>query len=199
MTMADSNQELLENWPYRPAVRRDTLLEDWPRRKSSIMTSSSFDSDSLQGATHKSHRVVRFSDASQLYVYERHSISLLRSLAYTKENRDEFGNDALAEGLRIKQLIAMSPCCDSTAESLKFLLQENIISKAELVGIEHFFHGRSVRVAKVRKQHSDAVLKRQWEQRHRKLDDQVIDLGKFAQKSSHKSTKSAIIRAAVAA
>jgi hypothetical protein len=119
-------------------------------------------------------------------------------LAYTKENRDEFGKDALAEGLRIKQLIAMSPC-DSTAESLKFLLQENLLSKAELVGIENFFHGKSARAAKVRKQHSDAVLKRQWEQRHQKLDDPVIDLGKFAQKSSLKSTKSARIRAAVAA
>ena len=162
------------------------------------MTCSSFDSDdSLQGATHKSHRV-RFSDASQLHVYERHSISLLRSLAYKKEDRDEFGKDALVEGLRIKQLIAMSPC-DSTAESLKFLLQESILSKDELVGIEHFFHGKPTRVVKVRKQHSDAVLKKQWEQRHQKLDDPVIDLGKFAQKSSHKSTKSARIRAAVAA
>ena len=195
--MTDSNQELLENWPHRAAVRRDTLLEHWPRRKSSIMTSSSFDSDSLQGATHKSHRV-RFSDASQLYVYERHSISLLRSLAYTKEDRDEFGKDALAEGLRIKQLIDMSPC-DSPAESFKFLLQENVLSKAELVGIEHFFHGKPTRVAKVRKHHSDAVLKRQWEQRHQKLDDPVIDLGKFAQKSSLKSTKRARIRAAMAA
>ena len=195
--MTDSNQDLLENWPHRPAVRRDTLLEHWPRRKSSIMTSSSFDSNSLQGATHKSHRV-RFSDASQLYVYERHSISLLRSLAYKKEDRDEFGKDALVEGLRIKQLIATSPC-DSTAASIKFLLQENILSKAELVGIEHFFIGKSTRVVKVRKQHSDTVLKRQWEQRHQNLDDPVIDLGKFAQKSSLKSTQRARIRAALAA
>ena len=179
--MTDCNQ----GWPHRPAVRRDTLLVDWPKRNSSI------------GVTHKSN-TVRFSEASQLYVYERHSISLLRSLAYTKENRDEFGKDALEEGLRIKQLIAMSPC-DSTAESLKFLLQENLLSKAELMGIENFFHGKSARAAKVRKQHSDAVLKRQWEQRHQKLDDPVIDLGKFAQKSSLNSTKSARIRAAVAA
>ncbi len=106
--MTDSKQELLENWPHHPTVRRDILSEHWPRRKSST-PSSSFDSDSLQGATHKSHRV-RFPDASaQLYVYECYSISLLRSLAYTKEDLDEFGKDALAEGLRIKQLIDMSP------------------------------------------------------------------------------------------
>jgi hypothetical protein len=119
-------------------------------------------------------------------------------LAYKKEDRDEFGKDALVEGLRIKQLIATSPC-DSTAASIKFLLQENILSKAELVGIEHFFIGKSTRVVKVRKQHSDAVLKRQSEQRHQKLDDPVIDLGKFAQKSSLKSTQRATIRAALAA
>jgi hypothetical protein len=119
-------------------------------------------------------------------------------LAYTKEDRDEFGKDALAEGLRIKNLLDMAPC-DSPAESFKFLLQENILNKAELVGIEHFFHAKSTRVVKVRKQHSDAVLKRQWEQRHQKLDDPVIDLGKFAQKSSLKSTQRATIRAALAA
>ena len=193
--MTDSNQELLENWPHRSAVRRDTLLEHWPRRKSSIANSFSW-SDEEDGA-YKS-KTVRFSDASQLYVYERHSISLLRSLAYKKEDRDEFGKDALVEGLRIKKLIAVTPC-DSPAESFKFLLQENILSKAELVGIEHFFHGKSARVGKVRKQHSDAVLKRQWEQRRHNLDKRVIDLAKFAQKSSHKSTESARIRAAVAA
>jgi len=194
--MTDSNQELLENWPHRPAVRRDTLLEHWPRRKSSI-SSSSFDSDSLQGATHKSHRV-RFSDASQLHVYERHSISLLRSLAYKKEDRDEFGKDALVEGLRIKQLIATSPY-DSAAKSINYLISIGRISRGELLGIEHFIIGKSTRVVKVRKQHSDAVLKRQSEQRHQKLDDPVIDLGKFAQKSSLKSTQRARIRAAVAA
>ncbi len=194
--MTDSNQELLENWPHRPAVRRDTLLEHWPRRKSSMANSFSWSDE--EDATHKSPHRVRFSDASHLHVYERHSISLLRSLAYTKEDRDEFGKDALAECLRIKQLIAMSPC-DSPTESFKFLLQENILSKAELVGIEHFFHGKSTRVVKVRKQHSDAVLKKQWEQRNQKLDDPVIDLGKFAQKSSLKSTQRARIRAAVAA
>ncbi len=178
--MTDSNQELLESWPHRPAVRRDTLLEHWPRRKSSIANSSSW-SDEEDGA-HKSN-TVRFSDASQLYVYERHSISLLRSLAYKQEDRDEFGKDALAEGLRIKNLIAMTQC-DSTAESLKFLLQENLLSKAELVGIENFFHGKSARAAKVRKQHSNAVLKRQLEQCRHNLDNRVIDLSKFAQKSS---------------
>ena len=198
--MSNSNQELLENWPHRPAVRRDTLLEHWPKRNSSI-ASSSFDPDSLHGLNRKTN-TVRFSDESQLYVYERHSISLLKSLAYKKEDHDDFGKDALVEGLRIKQLIAMaSQCCDSTAESLKFLFQEKLLSKAELVGIEHSanLHGRSVRVAKLRKQHSDAVLKRQSEQRHHNLDDRVIDLAKFAQKSSHKSTHRARIRAAVAA
>ena len=194
--MTDSNQaELLENWPHRSAVRRDTLLEHWPRRKSSIANSSSW-SDEEDGA-YKTN-TVRFSDESQLYVYERHSISLLRGLAYKKEDRDEFGKDALVEGLRIKKLIAVTPC-DSPAESFKFLLQENILSKAEVVGIEHFFHGKSARAEKVRKQHSDAVLKRQSEQRRHNLQERVIDLAKFAQKSSQKSTQRARIRAAVAA
>ena len=184
-------QVLVLNASYEPLN-----ITSW-RRATVLMLKGK--AESLEeDATHKSPHRVRFSDASHLHVYERHSISLLRSLAYTKEDRDEFGKDALAECLRIKQLIAMSPC-DSPTESFKFLLQENILSKAELVGIEHFCHGKSTRVAKVRKQHSDAVLKKQWEQRHQKLDDPVIDLGKFAQKSSLKSTQRARIRAAVAA
>ena len=113
--MTDNNQEeLLVNWPQRgadsdgclfcgvaaeKALRRNTLLVHWPKRNSS-MTVSSFDLDeeadddaAAAAAPSANSRGVDFSESSQLIQYERESMSLLRSLAYTKEDRKRFGKD----------------------------------------------------------------------------------------------------------
>jgi gluconate kinase len=69
MKMTAFNQEeLLGNWPYRcadsdvglfcaaeKAARRDTLLEHWPKRKSS-MTFASFDSEEVDVASVRNKR-----------------------------------------------------------------------------------------------------------------------------------------------
>ena len=208
-------EELLENWPSRcaddrlfcaaeKAVRRDTLIEHWPKRKSST-TFASFDSDEIDVASvsNKRHRhylrFVHFSETSQLRVYERESKYLLRSLTYTKEDRNQFGKDALLEGLRIKNLVATATP-ESTAESIKYLLRHDIISREELVGVENFFlDSKPTNVVKRRKRHAAAVLWKQQEQQNQKLEDPVLDLGKFAQSSSFRSTQRAVIRAALAA
>ena len=213
---AFNQEELLENWPCRcadsddglfcaaeKAARRDTLLEHWPKRKSST-TFASFDSEevdvaSVRNKRHRHHlRSVHFSETSQLRVYERESKYLLRSLTYTKDDRDEFGKDALLEGLRIKNLVDTAPPI-STAESIKYLLRHDSISRAELIGIEHFILGKPSRVQKMRKHHAAAVLWKQQELQHQKLEDPALNLGKFAQSSSLKSMQRARIRAAVAA
>ena len=212
--MTNLNQEeLLENWPRQgiddnrlfcaaeKAVRRDTLLEHWPKRES--MTYTSFDSgaDDASAANMRNRRhfrVVDFSEASHLHVYERESMYLLRSLTYTKDDRDEFGKDTLLEGLRIKNLVDTAPPI-STAESIKYLLRHDSISRAELIGIEHFILGKPSRVQKMRKHHAAAVLWKQQELQHQKLEDPALNLGKFAQSSSLKSMQRARIRAAVAA
>ena len=212
--MTNLNQEeLLENWPRQgiddnrlfcaaeKAVRRDTLIEHWPKRES--MTYTSFDSgaDDASAANMRNRRhfrVVDFSEASHLHVYERESMYLLRSLTYTKDDRDEFGKDTLLEGLRIKNLVDTAPPI-STAESIKYLLRHDSISRAELIGIEHFILGKPSRVQKIRKHHAAAVLWKQQELQHQKLEDPALNLGKFAQSSSLKSMQRARIRAAVAA
>ena len=186
----NQDDELLENWPRERAVRRDTLLENWPTRRTSVVSEDEVDD-------RRRHRV-KFSNKSQLNVYERHPIPLLQSLTYSKEDRDEFGREAALEGLRIKNLIATAPP-DSPALSIKYLIQNDIISKAELIGIEHFILGKCTRVLKVRRDHSRAVLKKQNELWQQKLEDPALNLGKFAQLSSLKSTHRARIRAAVAA
>eukprot|EP00986_Skeletonema_menzelii_P015558 scaffold12049_cov141-Skeletonema_menzelii.AAC.6 len=179
------------------AVRGDALLEDWPKTKSNSMTSPSFGPGEDDVASSIVNKKVCISEFSQLHAYESESKCLLRSLTYTKEDRDEFGRDALLEGLRIKNLIAAAPY-DSDAQSIKYLLSHDIISKAELLGIEHFILGKARRVRKIRQCHSAAVLWKQQEQQHQELEDPALNLGEFAHLSSLRSTEGARIRAGLA-
>ena len=89
-------------------------------------------------------------------------------MTYTKDDRDEFGKDTLLEGLRIKNLVDTAPPI-STAESIKYLLRHDSISRAELIGIEHFILGKPSRVQKIRKHHAAAVLWKQQELQHQSL------------------------------
>ena len=213
MNTTDLNQEeLLETWPRRGgaaddhhseierAVRRDTLLEHWPRRESSVISFDSDEDDEVASGSdkrlHRKLRTVQFSESSQLYVYERESMYLLKSLAYTKEDRNDFGKDALLEGFRIKNLIAAAPH-DSVTDSIKYLRHQGVISKEELIGIDHFVLGSNVK--RTRERHSAAVLRRQEEQQGQQLDDPALKLGEFARSSSLRSSKRARIRAAMAA
>ena len=106
---------------------QDVLLENWPRRGRGVDTGSNRllceaeDEDNVTTYASVSRDVhVGFSETSQLYVYERESMSLLRSLSYTKKDYDKFGKEALLEGLRIKNIIATTPSpYDSDAESVK--------------------------------------------------------------------------------
>ena len=219
--MTGFNQDvLLENWPRsgvdvdsngrllceaeeeEASIQRGTLLEDWPRRGS--MASASFldsaEANAVTSAPASRDVHVGFSETSQLHVYERESMSLLRGLSYTKKDYDEFGKEALLEGLRIKNIIATAPH-DSHAESIKFLIQHDIISKEELLGIEHFILGKPSTVRKMRRLHAAAVLWEQQELQHQKLKDRALNLSKFAQSSSLslRSTQRARIRAGMAA
>eukprot|EP00986_Skeletonema_menzelii_P004787 scaffold1675_cov146-Skeletonema_menzelii.AAC.19 len=217
-----SQDVLLENWPRRDVDtgsddrllcaaekeevvqrQRGTLLQDWPRRDS-MTTASSFDSteaedeDDVTSASVSRDVHVGFSETSQLYVYERESMSLLRSLSYAKKDYDKFGKEALLEGLRIQNIIATTPSPhNSNAESVKYLLHHDIISREELLGIEHFILGKPSTVLKIRRLHAAAVLWTQQELQHQQLEDRALNLGKFAQSSSLRlrSTQGARIRA----
>ena len=204
-----------ESWPQRytglddsplcaakktAPARRLTLLEHWPERKSFMVHEEDEDApDSLnRDHRHKQTRAVQFSETSQLYVYERESMTLLRGLCCSKEERNGFGRAALLEGFRIKMLAEEAPA-DSTADSIRYLLRHDIISRDELIGIEHFVLCHPSRVQKIRKRHAAAVLCKQQEQQNQNLEDPVLSLGKFAQSSSLKATKRARVRAAMAA
>lgn len=148
----------------------------------------------------ESHQV-RFSEASQLHLYERPPISLLQSLSYSTDDRDKFGMEAILEGNRIQNLIASAPPASAT-ESLKFLLKQNMITLDELIGIDNFIMGKPTRVTKIRKRHSAAVLRKQKEVRLQAQtllqEDAALILGRFAEQNSQKSTQNALGRAAMA-
>lgn len=208
--MSNSNQdELLEDWPRQfagsdespPLGVRDTLLlQDRPKSKS-CSTLASFDAgdedDDRASANHI--RTVRFAETSQLYVYERERLSVLRSLSYTDNDRHRFGREAMLDGLRIKILVDEVPLT-SVAESMTYLLRHGIIARDEVVGIEHFCYGTPTRVATIRMRHAAAVLRKQQQLlREHKVEDAALILGMFAQSSSWWCTQSARIRAGIAA
>ena len=169
----------------------DLLLEHclMTHKKSSSSCSSPLDN------ANKRHRVV-FSQCSQLHVYDRDDL-YLKNMAYSKYDRDIFGQEAVREGMRIKNLIEAVPS-ESVAESIKYLIRHGVITRSELIGIEHYVFSKPNRILKVRREHSAAVLWKQYEQRQQKVHD-PMNLGKFAKISSIKSTKRARVRAAMAA
>jgi hypothetical protein len=177
-----------------PASRLGSLLEDWPRCASS--TEEDQGQDEKADAGSQSQSGVYFSELSALYVYDDFNYLHLKK-AYSKEDREIFGAQAVIEANRIKNLIIASPP-DSVSESIKYLLQNNIITSDELVGIDRLI-GRRTRVMQVRRDHVRAVLRKQHEQRQQQHlgEESVIDLGKVAEQSSIQSTHRAIARAAL--
>jgi hypothetical protein len=171
-----------------PARRRESLLEDWPRRASSTEADQDADSSKSQSGVH-------FSEFSTLRVYDDLDYLCLKK-AYSKEDREIFGAQAMIEADRIKNLIINSPPA-SVKESVKYLLKNNIITREELVGIDHLILRRRTRVSQVRRNHMTAVLRKQSEQLliPPREEDSLIDLGKFAEQSSLKSTHAAMARA----
>mmetsp|Transcript_21514 Transcript_21514/g.32546 ORF Transcript_21514/g.32546 Transcript_21514/m.32546 type:complete len:193 (+) Transcript_21514:172-750(+) len=174
-----------------PAARRESLLEDWPRRASSKEADQDVDSS-------KSQSGVNFSDFSTLHVYDDLDYLYLKKKAYSQKDREVFSARAMMEAIRIKNLIFNSPPV-SVKESIKYLLKNNIISRDELIGIDHLIAGRRTDALHVRRDHMAAVLRKQQElRRHQpqqEEDSLIIELGRFSEQSSLRSTHYAIARA----
>ena len=174
------------------ALGHSPLMTQKP--KSALSTS---DGKSNTNNDCKKRSRVAFSESSLLYSYEPHDPYLLKSMSYTQDDYDEFGKEALVEGLRVKNLIEAVPL-ESTADSIKYLLRNHIISRGDLVGVENYILGKPSAVSNIRRDHSKTVLRKQREQRKLQLHDPT-NLGKVAQISSIKAMKRAQVRAAMAA
>jgi hypothetical protein len=195
-----SNELIQNRQSPKPPVQDGLLLEDW-QNQSSSMEADHGDTQDDQDSKPLNKRV-NFSEHSKLHPYERDD-EYLKNLAYTKDDRDEFGAQASLEASRIKDLITTaSP--DSVKDSIKYLLQNGIITRDELVGIDHLILGKQMKIVQKRREHSAAVLWKQCQQKQEQqfkqesvADHSTIALGRFAEQSSlkHKSTRNAIVRA----
>jgi len=173
------------------------LLEDWPRR----MSCCSADTEGWKSQCKQLPPKVTFSERSSMLVYCLDPL-YVRNKSYTKTDRKNFGSKALSEAIRIERLILTTPGA-STKDSFNCLLKNDIISLAEIVGIEHLVLGKSKakKLLTERQDHSREVLMEQRRQRHvEKMQyDHIEKLGEFSASRSVKSAKRARIRAAVAA
>ena len=158
-----SNELIQNRQSPKPPVQDGLLLEDWPNnRSSSSMEADHGDTQDDQDSKPLNKRV-NFSEHSKLHLYERDD-EYLKNLAYTKDDRDEFGAQATLEANRIKDLIITAPP-DSAKDSIKYLLQNGIITRDELVGIDHLILGKQMKIFRKRREHSAAVLWKQYEQK----------------------------------
>jgi len=154
--------------------------------------------DSIKSSESNPRPRVFFAEMATLNIYENYRDDLHRSnIAYSTQDRDLLNAEAQQEADRIKVLIITAPQ-ESRAESMIYLLENNIVAKEELVGIEHLVLDSSSR-SEIRKRHSMAVLKKQQEQQqnqqHPSLRDPANALGKFARKNSRESRNRATARA----
>mmetsp|Transcript_21400 Transcript_21400/g.39317 ORF Transcript_21400/g.39317 Transcript_21400/m.39317 type:complete len:253 (-) Transcript_21400:153-911(-) len=172
------------------------LLEDWPRR----MSCCSANTEDRQSPCKQLQAKVTFSERSSMHVYCPDPL-YVRNKSYTKTDRKNFGSEALSEAIRIERLILTTPGA-STKDSFNCLLKNDIISLAEIVGIEHLVLSKSAsKLLKERKGYAREVLTEHRRQRHvEKVQyDHTEKLGEFSASRSAKSVKRARIRAAMAA
>jgi hypothetical protein len=194
-----SNDLIQNRQSPKPPVQNGLVLLEYWQNQSSSMEADHGDTQDDQDSKPSIKRV-NFSEHSKLYPYERDD-EYLKNLAYTKDDRDKFGAQATLEANRIKDLITTAPP-DSAKDSIKYLLQNGTITRDELVGIDHLILGKRVKIIQRRREHSAAVLWKQYEQKQEQqlnheneADHSTIVLGRFAEQSSLKSTRSAIARA----
>jgi hypothetical protein len=189
-------------------LRKDSTRPTPPKHKA-VHTHTTNDpiKAGLDSSKPKQHHV-SFSTMSKVHLYKKDKL-YSRNVAFSREDCDEFSARALYDADRIRRLIiTVPPPSASFADSIKYLLRNNIITAEELLGIEGMILYGPSRVFKVRRKHCKAVLKRQKEQRlkvqqqqqQQQLtiqDDPSLALGKFARKNSDESRRRARARAAV--
>src|SRR6056300_514823 len=179
-----SNELILNRQSLESPAQDGQQIEDWPNRSSSTEADYGDDQDNQVSKSLNSR--VNFSEYSKLHLYERDD-EYLKNSAYTKDDQDEFGAQATLEASRIKHLIITAPP-NSVKDSIKYLLQNDIITRDELVGIDHLILDKHVKIIQKRREHSAAVLWKQYEQKQEQqlkheneADHSMIVLGRFAE------------------
>ncbi|KAL7428728.1 hypothetical protein ACHAXM_005624 [Skeletonema potamos] len=197
--MTDPSQlQLASPSSRRCSCTQNDLIEDWPRRysSSSSMEAEQDDETELKLNTKpkpKLHPQVCFSETSILIVYKEYDDDAYTK-AYSEADYDAFQHSTRLHARRVKDLIKRSPQ-ESTKESVKFLLENNVISTEDFLGIELLVLGTGGLLRRARHLHAQKVLRQQHEQRQQQLEDPTESLAKVSEESSFKSTYIARVRA----
>ena len=119
--------------------------------------------------------------------------------SYTSADRRSFRAEAAQDGLRIQDLVSSCPGNTKTPHAIQHLMKNGVLSREELVGIEHYItKDGPVRLMYERRAHAAVVLKAQ-KQLLQKSEDIVDKLARVSAASSTRSFQKARSRAALAA
>ena len=120
-------------------------------------------------------------------------------MSYTSADQRSFRAEAAQDGLRIQDLVSSCPSNAKTAHAIQHLMKNGVLSREELLGIEHYItKDGPVRLMYERRAHAAVVLKAQ-KQLLQKSEDIVDKLARVSAASSSKSLQKAGLRAALAA
>jgi hypothetical protein len=171
---------------------RNELLEDWPSR----ITGDCWSIDANDKSNHwvRARPQVTFSKLSSVQIYP-HDPAVMRDMSYTKRERKSFCNEAVAECLRIRQLLHSTPG-GFNKESFKCLIKNNVVSMEEIVGIDHMVLGKSASLIKERQEHVRSVVSAQYDI-SMTGGDSVEKLAAFCASRSSRAVKRARVRAAL--
>jgi hypothetical protein len=141
---------------------------------------------------------VTFSPYSTMRLYKCPAADRSKK-SYTSADRRSFRAEAAQDGLRIQDLVSSCPDNTKTAHAIKHLMKNGVLSREELLGIEHYITKEGpVRLMYERRAHAAVVLKAQ-KQLLQKSEDIVDKLARVSAESSSKSLQKARLRAALAA
>jgi hypothetical protein len=117
-------------------------------------------------------------------------------MSYSAADRNRFQAEAVQEASRIHMLTSSLPV--PTGVAIYNLIENNLLSKEELIGIEHLIgQGTALPVYCERHSHTNAVLRMQKEMQKKNVTNAEV-LAQFARTRSSKSSKRASMRALLA-
>ena len=164
------------------------LLEEWPRRES-------LTPDSKELKLLSDTKQVTFSPHSTMRLYKCASADRSKK-SYTSADRRSFRAEAAQDGLRIQDLVSSCPGNTKTPHAIQHLMKNGVLSREELVGIEHYIaKDGPVRLMYERRAHAAVVLKAQ--KQLLGSEDIGDKLARVSAASSSKSLQKAGLRAAL--
>ncbi len=137
---------------------------------------------------------VTFSKLSSVQIYP-HDPTVMRNMSYTKDERKTFCNEAVAECLRIRQLLHSTPG-GFNKDSFKCLIKNKLVSMEDIVGIDHMVLGKSASLIKERQEHVRSVVSAQYDISMND-GDSAEKLAAFCASRSSRAIKRARVRAAL--